>query len=476
MNVINKTLGAIYLKSLFKNRRFHSLMVRFTVWYIVNLFFVMAIIGIIIIISTSYYLLNNNKHDTLLLEDKLIAASQEKQVDWQEAIDNLLYPGYGNFYVKISNSKGKTIAHSHGWDQVAGTNHKAVGNGKLIKKLLFETDQGIYYSSSVPWTQRNGEKGTIIVISQLNHISDFLSLLAKVLIMTTLFGGLLGSIIIYFVTKRNIKPLKSITNSVGNIKDFSDLKKRVPIPNGPHELTTLAKVFNALLIKLEEQFTKERSFVSNASHELRTPITAFMGHISLLNRWGKKDPEILDQSINALNVEGKRMQRLIDQLLTLAHTDSPNIERREVNLGSVVIEAKQEITTVMDHPLDIQMEIDKRIILNANPDQLRQVAIILIDNAMKYTNTYGKIRIAVFRENGWGIFKITDTGIGIEMREIPLIFERFYRVEKARSRKKGGSGLGLSIAREIIESHNGTIEVKSQIGVGSTFIVKIPLG
>jgi two-component system, OmpR family, sensor histidine kinase ArlS len=450
-------------------------MTRFTVWYMMTLFLIMIILGSIILISTSYFLINTTKQDTYLLQDQLIKASREHQIDWHEAINNLLYPNYGNYYIKITNSKGEILAQSHGWDQITTTTNYSKIDSDWIKNVLLNQEKEIYYTSTVSWTQSNGKMGEIIVIAQLNHIRDFLSFLKMVLLVSTLLGCLLGSITIYFVTKRNIKPLKNITNTVSKIQDFSDFKKRVPIPKGPHELTKLANTFNDLFIKIEDQFIKERAFVSNASHELRTPITAFKGHINLLKRWGKSDPEILNQSINALEIEGDRMQRLISQLLNLARTDSPYIERSILNLGQIIKDVEGELYLSHNHQLEIINHIDLSVRIHGNLDQIRQVVIILIENAIKYTNKGGKIEISAFKKENWGGFEVKDSGIGIHEEEIPLIFRRFYRIDKARSRKTGGSGLGLAIAKDIVENHGGYIDVQSKLGLGSKFIVKFPL-
>ncbi|MFY4777081.1 HAMP domain-containing sensor histidine kinase [Metabacillus sp. RGM 3146] len=462
------------MKSRMKLRFSNSLTVRLTGFYILNLFVIMVIIGSIILFAASYFLINNTKQDTYILQSQLIKASLEKQIDWQEAIDNLLYPNYGNYYVDIIDSKGKTIARSHGWEHISSVKDTENYTG-LLQHVIFNKGNGLCYKSSATWTEANGEKGKIVVISQLKPIWDFLSLLSKVLIISTVLGGILGSIIIFLVTKRTINPLKTITKTVSKMIEFMDFKTRIPILKGPDELTILANSFNTLLIKIEDQFDKERAFVSNASHELRTPITAFSGHLNLLKRWGKKEPEILEQSIKSLQVEGERMQRLIDQLLTLARTDSPYIKRSFLNLGSVIEEVKQELILSLQPGIDISSVIEENVKVQGNLDQIRQVAIILIENAIKYTYDSGNIFISVFPQNNWGVLQVRDSGIGIDENDINKIFERFYRIDKARSRKTGGAGLGLSIAKEIIESHGGTIEVESKLGVGSTFTVKLPI-
>ncbi len=451
----------------------NTLMAHFTFWYVIHLFITMFIIGMIILVAASYFLINNIKKDTRVLEQQLLDASQEQQVDWTEAIDNLLYPNYSNYYVKVTDSKGKMITSSHGWDQISNTDYDQINKAWLLS-LLFNHGKGVYFTRSAPWVEKNGSIGHITIYAQLNPIWDFLRFLIEILLTATLIGVLLGSMFIFFRTRRNLEPLKNITDTVKDIQQVSDFKKRVPIPDGPNELTTLANAFNRLLQKIEGQIEKERMFASNASHELRTPITAFKGHLNLLKRWGKKDPKVLDQSIHALESEGNRMQRLIDQLLRLAQSDSPYIETRPILLNQVIKQANQELLENLKPLQVIQVKRDENIEIVGNSDQIRQIAIIFIENAIKFTDKTGEIELSIYGEENWGVFEIHDSGIGIQEEDLPHIFERFYRIDKARSRQTGGTGLGLSIAKEMIDQHKGHIEVQSAFGEGTTFKVMLP--
>lgn len=457
------------------NRFTNTLMFQNTIWYILNLIFTMIFIGSTILFTTSYFLINNIKQNTVSLQKDLINASKEKNIDWAAKLEDLLYPDFGNFYVKVTNSKGKIIAESPGWNQIVSSSNSEEITKDWFRDLVLNRDEMIYYTRSTNLPQPNGGIKKITIIAELNHLGNLLILLCKVLIASTLVGGFIGSIFIYFVTKKIIRPMKKLTNTMSEINDFSDFKKRVILPNGPYELTKLGIAFNTLLIKIEDQFEKERAFVSNASHELRTPITAFKGHINLLKRWGKEDPQVLNHSIQTLETESNRMQRLINQLLILASTDSPYIKKTIVNLGAIIRETANELIYSLDHELEVQIQIKPNVNVCGNIDQLKQVAIILIENAIKYTNRGGQLIISVNQESDWAIFQVCDSGIGIEPQEIPFIFERFYRVDKARSRKTGGSGLGLSIAKAIISNHKGHIDVLSEVGIGSTFTVKLPL-
>lgn len=451
----------------------NTLLFRFTAWYILSFLVVIIIMGTIIIGTISYFMLDNSIKEMDSVQHNLLIASKEKTVDWQEALDTLLYPNHANYSVEILNNHNQTIATSRGWGK-----HPFVFTNKqkdIYHHLLFwNQSKGFFLSKSFHWDNLNGYKGTIHLFVQLVPIEHLLSLLIRILEVTTIIGVIIGSLFIYWLTKRNVKPLIAITSAVYKMKESHSLDQRVPVPRGPVELRELATVFNNVLNELEKKLDKEKSFIANASHELRTPITALRGHLNLIKRWGKKDPVVLDQSIDAIYEEGLRMQRLISQLLTLARTaDNHEIKMKSVKLSQII----QESLTQLHHVLrvkKIQLDIDDNISVNGNPDLLIQLVIILLENAAKFTDDKGIIKLKLFKDTERVHLIISDNGIGIPSEEMNHIFERFYRVDKHRSRNTGGTGLGLSIAKEIVILHQGSISVTSSSGQGSQFDIDLP--
>lgn len=449
----------------------NTLMFRFTVWYMLSLFTVIFLIGITIIGSVSYFLFQNTKQEMISMENKIKVASHEDKVDWQEALDQLLYPEHANYYVEIIDGDGKTLARSRGWEYRFDSLQQG-SPASWVKELITNDSKDLFLTDQSKWLDRNGKEGMILVAVKPTNIVNFLRLIARILGVTAFIGIILGSLGIYFLTRQNMRPLFAITEAVKKIKSSSDLKQRVPVPNGPDELTDLSLTFNRVLDQLEILFDREKSFVANASHELRTPLTAMRGHLNLLNRWGKGDPNILDRSIQVIDVETKRMQRLISQLLALAHNDRIDLDCREVDLAKVAREAVELWNPI--HDLSLSVGFDEEAFVWGDEDQLRQVVMILVENALKYTGKGGNVQIVVKREKDHVVLSVQDSGIGIPKEDLPKIFDRFYRVDKARSRKTGGTGLGLSIAKEIIRSHHGKITVESVLGQGSTFSVTLP--
>ncbi|BAU28559.1 signal transduction histidine kinase [Aneurinibacillus soli] len=447
----------------------NTLMFRFTVWYIVSLLAVVLLIGIMMTGTVSYFLFKNTKQEMEAIQYKLQIASQEDKVNWQETLDELLYPDHANYFIEINDSTGKTVARSRGWEKDFN-NEIQKTQRKWFKGLLWDDQDGLFFVDKKSWSQKNGQKGQMHIAVQLSNIENLLILIVKVLGLTTVVGALIGSFLIYHLTRRNMRPLLAITDAVDNMKHFPNLSKRIPVPEGPQELTNLSSTFNTMLQELERQFEREKGFIADASHELRTPLTALRGNLKLLKRRGKDNPEIFEKSIASMDEEGLRMQRLISQLLELARSDHVQTKKIKVNVATVIQDAVEE-TWQDSNGISLTCEVDERIFVLGDIDQLRQVTVILLENAKKYTNTGGSVKIFAQQKGDHVEVSVQDSGIGIPEEDIPKIFNRFYRVDKARSRKTGGTGLGLSIAKQLVELHNGAIDVQSVEGKGSIFTV-----
>jgi signal transduction histidine kinase len=268
------------------------------------------------------------------------------------------------------------------------------------------------------------------------------------------------------------KPLEDIATVARQITRADDLSRRVPYANRPDEIGELARAFNQTLERLERLFRTQQRLLADVSHELRTPLTAIRGNLDLIERIGEADPE----SISAIQVEIERMTRLVGDLLLLARADSGGLplERRPVELDNILFEIYRQIA-VVNPPVEVKLsEVDQATVMG-DADRLKQLFINLVENAIKYTPAGGTVELSLFKKDDKVHFEVRDTGIGIPPENLPHIFDRFYRVDKARARAHGGSGLGLSIAKWIATAHGGSIRVKSQPGEGTTFTVTLPL-
>ena len=223
-----------------------------------------------------------------------------------------------------------------------------------------------------------------------------------------------------------------------------------------------------MINNIEESYNKQQQFVSDASHELRTPIAVIQGYISVLDRWGKENKEVLEESINAIKLESDSMKDLVEKLLFIARNDKGtlNIVKADFDAAELVNEIYKE-TAMIDRKHEIVLEKTVSKVINADRSTIKQALRILLDNAIKYTPEKGLITIGQYIDGMNTVFYVRDTGMGISAEELPRVFERFYRTDKSRNREKGGHGLGLAIAKIIVSRHNGKIKVLSKLGVGT---------
>jgi signal transduction histidine kinase len=286
-----------------------------------------------------------------------------------------------------------------------------------------------------------------------------------------------------------------MTSTARSISASEDFSKRVSNKTllGSNELSILATTFNEMLANLQESYQRQQRFVADASHELRAPITSIRCNLDLL----AKAPDLpVDEAEGALSdarAEADRMGRLVNDLLTLARSDTAQQARvngykksseqvQLIDLDSLLLEVFRQYRPASENgDADGEMRGPRLMLQDITPvkvygdaDSLKQVLVALLDNALKYTPYEGHISLSLNTSGQYAVVKVSDTGIGIPPEDLPHIFERFYRADRTRSRDRGGSGLGLTIAQSIVQEHQGTIEVESTPGRGSTFSVKLP--
>jgi heavy metal sensor kinase len=278
-----------------------------------------------------------------------------------------------------------------------------------------------------------------------------------------------------FLARRALKPVDKIAQTAQEIEE-SDLSRRINV-NTKDELGRLAATLNAMIGRLEKAFQRQKQFTSDASHELRTPLAVIEAESSLALQKERPSTDYR-QSLEIISQESRQMSSLIDQLLTLARADAGKEQWNftEVNLGKLIGNLSTDADVLcQEKGLSFQLGQTQDLVVKGDEARLRELFMNLLDNAIRYTPAPGTVSVSLRREGQMAVVAITDTGVGIPAEDIPFIFERFYRVDKSRSRAGGGSGLGLAICKHIAEAHGGKIEVESQVGTGSTFSVWLPL-
>ncbi|PAE28378.1 HAMP domain-containing sensor histidine kinase [Oceanobacillus profundus] len=321
-----------------------------------------------------------------------------------------------------------------------------------------------------PVIWNNGEIVTVQLSNNLNHLEETMKTLFYVLIVAGAIM-LIPSIIAGTLLGRFL--LNPIQKLIQTMKDNTKHAKwqKINLENrSKDELYEMEMTFNEMIDYLRDNFEKQEIFVSNASHELKTPIQIVKSYAQLLERRGMENPELLQESIEAIDSEADRMKKLVEQLLSLAKNRQAQ-EMNRVDLGELTEETVETFERAYARKINFQQNADD-LMVYGNRDQLEQVIYILIENAIKYSND--KINVSASKLNDDVIIQVKDHGQGIHEDEQKRIFDRFYRVDKARSRETGGTGLGLAIAKVITEEHHGEVSVSSKVGEGSTFTLCLP--
>lgn len=340
------------------------------------------------------------------------------------------------------------------------TRRNVVVNGfplRVLTRPLFVTDRIV---------------GRIQVAEPINTIQETEQGVAAVMVIAGFFAFLISLFLGNGLIERALRPIETIAEAASQIATGDDLSRRIPYDGPLDELGKLTVIFNATLGRLEQLFSAQRRFVADVSHELRTPLTVIQGNVDIIRRYGPDD-----DSLDAINSESKRMTRLVGDLLLLAQADAGELPllTQNLELDTLVLEVfEQTKLLVPEGGTVVRLGRFEPVRVHADPDRLKQLLLNLVGNAIKFTPPDGTVTLSVWPDGPEALMAVEDTGEGIPAEDLPHIFDRFYRVDKARARKQGGAGLGLSIAHWIAEAHGGRISVKSTVGAGTTFTIRLP--
>lgn len=316
----------------------------------------------------------------------------------------------------------------------------------------------------------NVDAPTLIMVA-MPVSGDTLMQLRNTLIQSILAALLLFPLGVWFLARRALAPLKRMTRAAADISS-QDLSRRVPVPNSRDEVGELSVTLNRMLDRLQETFETQRRFTADASHELRTPVTAISGHANyLLRRTSPTEPQI--EPLEIIRSEAQRMSKLVNDLLELARADAGLTVRREpMNLVEVIEQVAKELAPVAGQARIHAFSPEPLLEVEGDAGKLHQVVLNLVQNALNAGSA--EVSVSLQREGRWARIEVLDNGPGIPEAALPNIFERFFRVDGARSTRGNGSGLGLAIVKWIVEQHQGKVEVESKIGEGTVFSVFIP--
>lgn len=332
-------------------------------------------------------------------------------------------------------------------------------------------DEYMHYETTVKLA---GEPGRINIARDISGERLFLMGLIAAMLVFILLAIFIMIIIGARTTRKMLRPIDNMTRTARLIS-AGDLNTRLDVVDSHDELKEMAETFNQMLERIQSSVEQQNVFVSDASHELRTPIAVIQGYANLLQRWGKEDRAVLDESVAAIKSESDYMKELVEKLLFLASADK---QAQKLNLSSFSLsELLDEVlkeSRLIDSDHTIHGEIQENISINGDRGLIKQALRIVIDNSRKYTPASGMIKLSCAVSSRQVLIAVEDNGVGIAAEDLPYIFNRFYKADKSRSRESGGAGLGLSIAKWIIEQHQGSIKVESAVSQGTKMTIMLP--
>jgi heavy metal sensor kinase len=449
-------------------RFFKSIKFRLTVWYLLVITILLITFGTLAYFMLSYNL-NQNLDDSLQarsleLRDSLVVEGDRISFNEQLSELVLLYDANGLLIQRF----GPNVAFP---DIDKLVKQALIGDKLFLTKSTDDEQEVRFYAT--PFNINSNRiailvgRSTAVVKDVLGTYLNIMGYSALAMVILAGFGG-------FFLSHRALKPVDKITRAAIEIGE-KNLKHRIAVKS-EDELGRLGSTLNQMIDRLEGAFDRQRQFTADASHELRTPLAVIQAE-STLSLTSERSSEDYRKSLENISQETTHMSSIIERLLFLARSDAGTepLNLQEVDIQDLLRETFNEAEILgRDKGIEFHLGPIEDASVSGDRVKLKQLLINLLENAIKYTPTPGKITASIERKKKMIEVVIKDTGLGISSEHLPFIFQRFYRVDKARSRAVGGSGLGLAVAKSIVEAHHGNIEVESEINKGSIFKVRLP--
>lgn len=382
-----------------------------------------------------------------------------------------------NLTVSIYNLSGDLIFASrhvpYHFKKAGSNNDEVVNNGR---NHVFVTSRPV----------RSRSTHQVVGYAQVtNVLKDYDQARNKLLLIFIVFGitaGLAIALLSLGLSSWLLSPIEALNDAMRKLSVGDEGKAiatvRVPAMTQHDELSELSELFNDMLDQMQGYIEHQLQFVEDVSHELRTPVAVIKGHMDLLNRWGKDDPQVLSESIEASLQEIQRMESLVQEMLDLSRAGQVNVQfgHETSDIREITLQVFSNFEMIHpDFHFVLDNELKDKTLVQVYRNHLEQIIVILMDNAVKYTRERKEIYVSLAKTNRYAELVVQDFGAGIPEDDVKRIFDRFYRVDKARSREQGGNGLGLSIAQRLLEGYHGKITVESAEGQGSLFKISLPL-
>ena len=467
---------------------FDSVRIRLTLWY-ASVLAISLVTFALLVYYAAARIFYERQDESLRSTAETVASAYMQELEEEGSIAKanevvLAQMVFPNRYVEVVDTEGRVVAQSSNLTGYSLTLSAATLSearlrsvGLVVSKTIESESLGVRVAAVPLSKNSNNPFGFAVVAESLNVIEaglrrlrrDFFAGVPLVLLFASLGG--------YFLARKSLAPI-ALMNAQTQRITAENLSSRLDLTNPRDELGQLATTINALLARLDATFTEQQRFIADASHELRTPLAVLRGEteVALEQNRGAEDYR---ESLALIKDEAERLTRIVENLFILARqpVDQHSIMKEPLRLNEVVSECVRS-AQVLATQRGLRLHLDgatSEVNFTGDDEMLKRMLLNLLDNAVKYTAPGGDVGVALSTQNGSARIVVTDSGIGIPAADQPRIFDRFYRVDKARSRALGGAGLGLSIAKWIVEAHGGTIAVQSIPTQGSEFIVDLPL-
>lgn len=450
-----------------------TLRLRLTIWY------TLVLTGVLVLFGTVVYLLLSRSL-TIQIQDTLRETADDILRASRRDVRGIVLPALdltANVYVQVWDNQEQLLVESTNLTSM----QTALDVASLKVSLPTYTSVFIGPAHLLVLTRPviTPPSSEVLGYLQLGSSLETVDQARRILLFVLGGGGLVAVVVAALVgmttAQTALRPLGQVTETALQITRADDLSRRIPLTSPPTgEVGQLILAFNDTLERLETLFETQRRFLADVSHELRTPLTAIRGNVDLIRRMGEPDPE----SLEAITSEVDRMTRMVQDLLLLAQAESGKLPmaREIIELDTLLLEVYKQGKVLAQDRLEIRLGREDQARVVGDRDRLKQMLLNVVGNAIAYTPAGGQVTLGLTCVSGHARLTVSDTGPGIPQEELPHIFERFYRIDKSRRRLEGGgAGLGLSIAYWIARSHQGRIEVASEVGKGTTFSVWLPL-
>jgi heavy metal sensor kinase len=463
-----------------------SIRFRMALWYAALLAGALALFGAATYLGLERYL-QKSLEESLIKQarsigDVLIVNINQSGEDYvNNEITEHYSPEINGRFIRVTRADGKRIYVS-GPPKDGTFDPTLVGAPRLpftqeFTREVEMSDEHELLLHGLPCKAADGTKFLIEVAGPYNQIE---SVLYGLLLTFALGLPLIVAIAIgggYILMRGALRPVDEIRQKAAQITS-RNLSERLPVVHTGDELERLATDLNHMIERLEESFHQINRFSADASHELRTPLTVLQGELEAIAQKGQSLPEDVRDTIGSALEETHRLAKIVESLLAISRLEAgeERVQRVRLDFAELARSTADQMRLLAEEKhVALDCDLTEPVEVDADPSRLKQVVVNLLDNAIKYTPESGKVSISATQRDGRAVLEVADSGIGISSADLPHIFDRFYRADKARSRQLGGTGLGLSIVRSICLAHGGQVTVKSTEGRGSLFRVELPL-